>query len=63
MFNRTWQHHYSRSSEKCNKAEAQDKDFKEASMNMFENLKRHINKYFKEIYKTQTNMNEMKKTF
>lgn len=38
--------------EKCNVADAQDKDFRIAIMNMFKLLKKNMNKYNKEIYET-----------
>lgn len=38
--------------EKCNIADAQDKDLKIAIMTMFKLLKKDMNKYNKDIYKT-----------
>jgi hypothetical protein len=35
--------------EKCDMTEAQDKDFKIESMDMFKNLKQIMNKYFNEV--------------
>jgi hypothetical protein len=41
--------------EKCNIAEAEDKDFPRAVMNMFKDLREDMNKSINEIWKTQTN--------
>lgn len=41
--------------EYCNRDEAQEKDLKIAFMNMIKVLKEEINKFPKEIHKTQTN--------
>jgi hypothetical protein len=41
-------------SEKCNIAEAQDKDFKTVIMNMFKGLRENMNKFLIKSVKTQT---------
>lgn len=45
--------------EKCSTVETQDKDFKVAIMNMYEDLRENRNKSINEIYKFHKEQNEM----
>lgn len=49
--------------EKYSTAEAQDKGFKLAVMNMFKNLKEDMGESLNEVCKKHTQWNETKKTF
>lgn len=48
--------------EKYSIAEAQEKDFKRANMNIFKDPKENMNKCIDEVYKKHQEQNEMKKT-